>query len=572
MGLLDLVGLSIFGLIGVISVRGIKSTPQSGKSLTILEIFNLEKSSLITQVIVLGLIAVVFMFTRSVLSIYIGIRSYLFLGNKTSQLGEKLIRQMLSGDRFFLDFKGNQERIYALTTGLEKLGFGIIGLVGLISSDIFLCLLITIVLFVVSPKLTLLAMLILGGSVGILYFALHKRASSLAQRDAKIQIDGASLISELMGSYKQLKLRNRLSYQINLYTKNRNDHLAAFASLSMMPNISKYVIETVMVLSSVLIAGYAFSLGDAVQSVGILTIFMAAISRLAPALLRLQQNAVLLKSNIGFSGPVLELIERLKDIEELHENGSKLDFEYAEFPNKLIIDNVKMAFSSGFSLNKIDLEVLPGETIAIVGPTGAGKSTIADLILGFHTPQSGSVRIGSLSLNECISKWPGSIAYVPQDTYLIPGTIRENLIIGFNDTEIPDEKIWEALELSNLVEFVKKLPQGLESRISEMSSNISGGQRQRIGIARALLTKPRILVLDEATSALDAETENIISQNLRFAEKTQIRIIIAHRLTTVKNATRIMYLENGEVRGIGTFEELRTKIPEFERQAQLSSL
>ena len=156
--------------------------------------------------------------------------------------------------------------------------------------------------------------------------------------------------------------------------------------------------------------------------------------------------------------------------------------------------------------------------------------------------------------------------------FITQGTIKSNVCLGFNSEDIPDEYVWNSLALARLEEFVRKLPKGLETKIGDGEKGLSGGQRQRLGIARALFTRPQLLVLDEATSALDGETESSISQAINSLKGQVSVILIAHRLSTVRSADKVIYMQDGKILASGTFEEVRKAVPDFDRQAKLMSL
>jgi ABC-type multidrug transport system fused ATPase/permease subunit len=208
----------------------------------------------------------------------------------------------------------------------------------------------------------------------------------------------------------------------------------------------------------------------------------------------------------------------------------------------------------------------------LVGPSGAGKTTIVDVLLGILPPQSGTVLISGLSSLDAIEKWSGAISYVPQDVMISNGTVRENVSMGYPEDISRDEFVWDALRVAQLSEFIASLPGRLDSQVGDRGTKISGGQRQRLGIARAMFTKPQLLVLDEATSSLDGETEANISDAIQAMRGTVTVVMIAHRLSTVRNADVLVYLEDGKIRSVGTFEEVRSQVPDFDRQAQLMGL
>jgi ABC-type bacteriocin/lantibiotic exporter with double-glycine peptidase domain len=224
------------------------------------------------------------------------------------------------------------------------------------------------------------------------------------------------------------------------------------------------------------------------------------------------------------------------------------------------------------ALIDISLEIQEGELIAIVGPSGAGKSTLADVILGLLPVASGRVTISGLAPDEVIRRWPGIFGYVPQDVLITNGTVRENVALGFDPNEFPDKQIWDVLQVTSLEETVAELPKKLDTRLGDRGGFISGGQRQRLGIARALFTKPGIIVLDEATSALDGETEADISNAISALKGKVTVLLIAHRLSTVRNADRIYYLDGGHLVASGNFEQLRKLVPDFDSQASLMGL
>jgi ABC-type multidrug transport system fused ATPase/permease subunit len=209
---------------------------------------------------------------------------------------------------------------------------------------------------------------------------------------------------------------------------------------------------------------------------------------------------------------------------------------------------------------------------AIVGPSGGGKSTIIDLILGILSPQEGKVLLGGLNPSEAIRTWPGSIGYVPQEVFISNGTIRDNICLGFDPVTVDEELIWDALKAADLDEFVRSVEGQLEFVVGDNGGSLSGGQRQRIGIARCLLTKPTLVILDEATSALDSATENRISESIMNLRGSCTVIVVAHRLSTVRNSDQVVYIENGEVVAFGTFEDVKANSPKFQEQAEFMGL
>jgi ABC-type multidrug transport system fused ATPase/permease subunit len=210
-----------------------------------------------------------------------------------------------------------------------------------------------------------------------------------------------------------------------------------------------------------------------------------------------------------------------------------------------------------------------GEHAVIVGSSGAGKTTLVDVILGVIDTQYGSVAISNMKPLQAILTWPGAIAYVPQDVVVIEGSVKANIALGLEAETIPDELFWRALEFSQLKQFVQAQADGLNTHIGVGGIRLSGGQRQRMGIARARLSEPKVVVLDEATSALDNTTELEVSNSLGDLNGEVTLIIVAHRLSTVRKADRVLYFDKGKIIAEGTFEEVRKLVPDFDKHANL---
>ena len=222
--------------------------------------------------------------------------------------------------------------------------------------------------------------------------------------------------------------------------------------------------------------------------------------------------------------------------------------------------------------SNLNFEIHPGSFVAIVGPSGSGKSTFIDLIIGVIKPQSGSVLVSGLSTESAIEKWPGAIGFVPQDVTIFNTSIAENIAMGYDRSEIIDSRVKEALAFGSFSEeFLGERVNSGES-LNSRGSNLSGGQKQRIGISRAMVTKPRLLILDEATSSLDSKTESDIGRTLNNLRGQITLVVVAHRLSTVVGADKVVYIDKSGIRSAGSFEEVRKNVPEFDTQASLMGL
>jgi ABC-type multidrug transport system fused ATPase/permease subunit len=397
---------------------------------------------------------------------------------------------------------------------------------------------------------------------------------SIDSRETSIKVN--EQILEVMKSYRESVVRNRREYYLSRISETRHKFANVEAELGFFPNISKYVIDLALVFGALSIAALQFLFTDAKHAVGSILIFLVAGMRIGPAVLRIQQQLIQLKNGSGNAATSLELISEYSPREYLTSPEEQVASPMlpSEFSPALRLENVSFSYpgSNVEAIKNFSLSVMPGQSGAIVGPSGAGKTTLVDLILGIFPPTSGTIQLSNDDPISTFKKFSGNVSYVPQEIFISNGTIRENVALGYPDGMYSDDQIWTALDRAQLSTFVKSLPGLLDSKVGENGSSLSGGQRQRLGIARALFTNPKFLVLDEATSALDSDAEKLVSEAIQSLKGEVTVVLIAHRLSTVRNSDVVVYLNHGEVEAIGTFEEVKSKVPGFNHQADLMGL
>lgn len=574
MGGLDLLGVIAIGLLGALSVTGLQSTRPGDRVTTVLEVLNIEQASFQTQVLFLGIGAVVLLIGRTILSIFFTRRILFFLSRRGAKVSADLISRLLAQPLLIVQSRTTQETVYALSTGVERIVLQVLATLIIWISDFSLLLIMLLGLLIVDPFTAILTFLVFLFVGYLLYRFMHVRAGLLGVENSTLIIKSSEKIVEVFASYRESVVRNRRDYYAREIGHLRYALANTSAEVNFLPYVSKYVIETAVIVGAVLIAALQFLLQDASHAVATLAIFLAAGTRIAPAVLRLQQGLITMKSGLGTAKPTLELIEALGDAPMNVNIDDKVDLMHSGFISEIVVQSISLTYpnKSEPAISEVTLKIPPGTSIAFVGPSGAGKTTMIDILLGVLNPDLGTVLISGLSPTLAVAKWPGAVSYVPQDVAIVAGTIRENIALGYPIKEATDELVMTALKVAHLDKFVLGLPEGMDTQVGERGANISGGQRQRLGIARAMFTQPHLLVLDEATSSLDGETEASISEAIHALRGSTTVVIIAHRLSTVRNADKVVYLSNGKVIAIGTFQEVRKAVPDFDDQAKIMGL
>ena len=574
MGALDLLGVVAVGLLGALSVTGLQSHAPGDRVAAALRFLHISHVSFQTQASVIGATAVILLVGRTMLSIFFTRRVLFFLSRRGAKISADLISRLLSQPILKVQARTTQETVFAVTVGVGIITLQILATAVVLASDFSLLLVMGIGLFILDP-VTALGTFTVFSIIGyLLYQLMHIRAGKLGALNSLLSIKSNEKIAEVFSSYRESVVRNRRDYYAREIGKLRFELADVSAEFSFMPYVSKYVIETSVVLGALLIGAAQFVLQDATHAVSTLAIFLAAGSRIAPAVLRVQQGSLMIRGSLGQAKPTLDLIEELGDTPMVVNVDDSVDVSHLGFIAEIQVTAASLTYPNKPSpaISDITLRIPAGASVAFVGPSGAGKTTIIDILLGVLNPDTGSVLISGLPPLLAVAKWSGAVSYVPQDVVIAAGTIRENVALGYPPEAATDELIMSALKIAHLDKFVQELPHGVDTQVGERGAKISGGQRQRLGIARAMFTRPHLLVLDEATSSLDGETEASISEAVHALRGTTTVVMIAHRLSTVRNADLVVYLSEGRVVAKGAFEEVRNAVPDFDRQAKLMGL
>jgi len=572
LGLVDLLGVALIGMVGALAFNAYTGSGSISAISKILRFLRLDGFTVQNQIFALGITATVVFILKTLFSIYFTRRILFFLSAKGAAAGNLVIRKLLNQNLLFLQERTSQDYLYSVTQGIQSITLGVVGasisLVADASSTIVLLAGIGIIQWPIA-----LGSVVYFSIVGyLLYLFMHKKAEKLGEQTAELQIRSSNKLLEALNTHREALIRGRIEHYVRGIASDRVKLSRAAAEMFFMPNVSKYVIETGVIVGAVFVAFSQFLFGSSSHAVLALGVFVAAGVRIAPAVLRLQQGIIGIRTSLGTARPTLNLIEQLDSGKQFSNDlvfGTSANHQ--EFSPDIVFENISFSYPGSFShaLHKISFTTSAGQVLAIVGESGSGKTTLIDVLLGVLEPTEGKVMVSDVSPLTVINRWPGLVGYVPQNVVISDGTIKHNLALGFEESDFSDDEYLSALKLAQLDSFVENLPGKLEALVGENGAKLSGGQRQRLGIARALMTNPQLIVFDEATSALDSATEHNLSEAILNLRGNVTLVIVARRLSTIKSADTVMFMKNGNVLASGTFEEVRASISEFDSQATL---
>ncbi len=548
----ELFGVSLFmPLIKVISTpQKVKENPFMSRFIEALSLDSTTK-----MFIALAVVIILIYVIKNVYLCFLYYFLYSFIYKNQLVISTRLIRCYLKKPYSYHLDTNTSDMVRNIMLDTERLFQLILQFMNLMAEALLSLLLITYLLLS-DPVMTISIACILIVFMGGYMLLTRKRVKRYGEINQNYDGRMHQAIEEALGAVKDIKILHREEYFVNRFNYCGNQKMRALINMNFFGAVPKYIIEMVCVVGILLVMIFkALSGTDMNTMIPQLAAFAVAAFKMLPSVGKISNYL----NGISFLTPSIDLIYNdLKETEDMLrlEYKDESDAPDTSGAEQLKIENITFAYSGTGKnvLEDVSFSIPVGSSVGFIGATGSGKSTMADVILGILYPAKGTIRFGDMNVYEYPFTWAEKLAYIPQVIFLADESIRENIAFGIDRDKIDDDKVWAAVREAQLTDFIKSLPEGLDTKVGERGVRLSGGQRQRIGIARALYGDPELLVLDEATSALDNETEKAVMDAIDSLHGRKTMIIIAHRLTTIKNCDVIYRVAQGKIKPVGRSE------------------
>lgn len=575
-GLLDVIGIALTGLLAGLAASNLDPT----KPLVILG-FTLPAVSEQTLLVLVIIVLVVFA-GKAVIAVSLGKAIANFLARIDSEKSAEIARYLFTGDLSRLQSLNKGEISWAVMGSTSNAFAGLLSNLSTFIAEGLLLILVASTFILVDPIAAIFVFFYFGliiVSIQVIISRLLKKAGIDA---AEGNMESLLVIDDVLGAYREITIFNKQDYFIEKFRLARSRLSYSGGTLNFLAGMPRYVVETALMLGVVIFVGYQFVTGQLASGLVTVGVFMTGGVRIMASLLPLQNAAAIAKNQVEQSEMAQRLLKDARDasasepVDNPSEHNNLSRTQQTAISNKALqvtLENVDFTYPGAAipALKNVSLQIDAGEHVAFIGPSGAGKTTIVDMILGLIEPTSGKVVVGNEEhVNGSLIE-QGLVSYVPQNPGIVSGSIAENVALGTPLSDIDEKRILNALEAANMSDFVLSLPEGIYSSVGTQADALSGGQIQRLGLARALYGQPKLIVLDEATSALDASSEAFISSSLKNLGNDVTVIVIAHRLSTVQHSDSVFVVEDGMISASGTFMYLRKTVPMVAEYVKLMS-
>lgn len=534
----------------------------------------------------LVVIAAVSFLLKAVFNLLLSLALVRYMAGIEVNASKRMAEYLLSGSLGELRRFSQADIQYAVNSSTTAMYGGVLNSVASIITGAGLMLMILGTFFLVNPVAAIVVAVYLVVMVVTIQYIIGNKLKQIGRDVNKGSIASTSAILDSVNSFREVAVLKKQPYFLRRYADARWLLAKTKATDIVLKSVPRLVIEQGLMLGVLGFVSWQILGGDVATGLASVGVFVVGSVRIIGAVVPIQNSYSALKTTVVKAEMAqklqLEMIEKAKDREEMRKAleaapplASFVEGEAGE-PIKglgIVMKDVEFTYPDADEpvVTGINLSAEPGGFIAFIGPSGAGKTTLADLVLGLNVPDKGSVLIDGRNPLEIREKHPGLISYVPQKPGMVSGSIAQNIALGISDEKIDDEWVWECLRLAALDEVVRGIPGGIHASLGKQSDQLSGGQLQRLGLARALYPKPRLIILDEATSALDAGSEAAVSKNIRELGDAVTLIVIAHRLSTIQHADTVYVVDEGKIIASGPFKVLRKTVPMIEEYVRLMS-
>ena len=555
LNVLDFIALAVVGIVAYLAANADKSF------ILDVPVLGLSSSFTILDVPWLAVIAAFLFLLKSVTAILFSFN----FGHRVSQLETQYSRQWIFDNFEFtkrFDAYPDSPTVHTtLMRSMNSLVTGILTSLVTMASEGALLVFLIAGFVVLNPVAALLVVVYLGSIVAIMSFFILPSIQSESAKDYAASHKMLEITRDYLANRKAIVAHGRNEIWLNDLAKTKGMQIESANRGLSLTSLPRNLIETALILGVFGFLGVVVVFSDIPSQAVTIGIFLVGGLRLVSAILPLQASVGVLRQSLMTIDHALDgLVNDMRP--STKSNAGPTDFDLT------VEDLTFESVDSGFQLEKLSLKIPFGSKFAIVGPSGAGKTTLGELLLGLRHPEKGSVLVGGIPSSDLIDRQSPHLAYVPQQPQLISGSLAQNVSLNGE----PDfERAQKVLLESGLSDLLKRSPDGLSTFISPGDQPLSGGEMQRLGLARALYMEAKIILLDEATSALDAATEEFISSTLRRFRGNKTLIVIAHRLSTIVDSDKILYLDRGKVKGFGTYDELLSSVPDFLKAVHLLS-
>jgi ATP-binding cassette subfamily C protein len=539
-----------------------------------LEFAGLEIPTVTSETLPLFSAAVLGLFlAKAFFSVLLTKRAAFFVARIEARASKRIAEISFGGDLGDARKRSREEMMFAIQAGSPAAFNTLLNSVNTFITESALFIVVLIGFFFVDPIATVAAILYFGLVVGVMQFFIGSLMSRAGEINAKKSVQASTAISNLLAVFRELLVLNNRKKYINDIYQAKVASAESSATQFYLSGMPRYIIEAALLVGIALFVLSQALSGDIVRSAGTIGIFLSGGFRLTAALLPLQNALLTIKSIIPAARTAHEILELDPEPLSSKENTSDDTGFVVHKHGAIGVSFREVSFSypnsTHAAVQGLNFSFEPGSQVALMGPSGAGKSTIADLVCKVIKPSSGSIVFSSLESQDLGDVSGISVSYVPQKPGMVSGTIADNVALGIESSQIDRGLVMECLKLSHLGTLIDDLPEGIDTPLGKLQDGLSGGQIQRLGLARALYSKPGLLVMDEATSALDAESEHEIQKALSEMRGQVTVVLIAHRLNTIQHADQVLLVEDGKVVDFGTFRELQNRNSQVDRLVNL---